>query len=78
METKDNGQKNAFPCDGQYAGEARANNDSGLTKRELISAMVLQGMCSGRTIYESPGANVDEAIKLTDLLLEKISEGINN
>lgn len=40
----------AYPCDGQYAFEARNSNDAGLTKLELFSAMAMQWFVSNKNI----------------------------
>lgn len=47
---------------------------SGLTKRELISAMVLQGLCANsiRGPHHEPQNIIPEAIYLTDKLLDAL------
>ena len=49
----------------------------GLTKREYFSIMLMQGLCSGRTEYEQPGAEAEEAVRLADHLLEELEKEIN-
>lgn len=58
---KKNTDSPAFPS------TVRDNN--GLTKREYFAAIILQGLCAGRTESEPPGAEVAMAVELADLLL---------
>lgn len=63
-----NGSLGAFP----YL-DALQNSQPGLTKREYFAIMAFQGLCAGRTEYEKPGANIQQAVELADQLLEALS-----
>ena len=67
MKGKENGNSPAFAI--ELTDEAK-----GLTKREYIATMIAQGMCAGRTEYEQPGVDVQQAVRLADLLLEELTQ----
>ena len=45
---------------------------SGLTKRELIAAMTLQGICAGNSVNEKESPRL--SIKLADMLIEELNK----
>ena len=46
-----------------------------LTKREHIAAMALQGLlANGSKLYDNDQEIVDEAVYITDLLIEKLNQ----
>ena len=71
-----NADKPAYPCDGQYAGRAMANNDSGLTKREVIAKDLLTALIPLSPDYTPEGIawSCETALKYTDELLKQLEE----
>jgi|TARA_R110002153_G_scaffold537_1_gene2579 hypothetical protein len=47
---------------------------SGLTKREYFAIALMQGLCSGRTKHECPGADAKYAVDLADSLLKELEK----
>ena len=47
---------------------------SGLTKREYFAVTLMQGLCSGRTEHEQPGADAKYAVELADSLLKELEK----
>ena len=45
---------------------------SGLTKRELIAAMALQGICAGNSVNEKEAPRL--SVKLADMLIEELNK----
>jgi hypothetical protein len=79
MEKTKNGEKLAFPCDGNYAGEARSNNDAGLTKREYFAAMAMQGLLAHETDQSkhdprSAQLFAAQAVMMSDALLIELEK----
>jgi hypothetical protein len=79
----DDADEPAFPCDGKdqdvLSGEFFAVcTYTGITKRELIAAMVLQGICGaqtgGETGFESEDGMVRAARRRADKLLIELSD----
>lgn len=46
----------------------------GLTKREYFAGLAMQGLCAGRSEYESIGCSVRYAVELADLLLKELEK----
>lgn len=60
----------------KHLGNRSANE---LTKREHIAALTLQGLlANGRNRYENDEEIVDDAISITDLLIEKLNQNEDN
>ena len=75
IEIMEDGNKPAFSnCVGMSDAECK---DLGLTKREYFAAMILQGMCAGRTEHESPEPDVGSAVKMADYLLHNLKSQPN-
>ena len=47
---KNNGDTLAYPCDGPYAGEARQNDDAGLTKREYFAGLAMAALLTIKSV----------------------------
>lgn len=68
-----NGDKNAFPCDGQYAGEARSSGDAGLSKREIFAAMIMAGLRAKQIGTKSPAQIAIYAVEDADALIAALN-----
>jgi len=68
----ENGKKTAFQSSlGMSSSELK---DLGLTKREYFTVTLMQGLCSGRTEHEQPGADAKYAVQLADILLKELED----
>ena len=70
------GNDNAFP-----SRPDKYEPEFGLTKRELIAAMAMQGMLAGHSIYD-PNGVARTAVAYADALIERlnadpVAEGVN-
>jgi len=71
------GNQLAYPCDGNYAGEARSNNDAGLTKREYFAAMAMEGyLASYAGLKENPVSEIVAglSVKCADALIAELNK----
>ncbi len=66
-----NKNRPAFPIS---VSEVDIGVEYGLTKREYMAGMIIQGLCAGMSEFESPVANVNYAIELADCLLESLNK----
>lgn len=67
-----NANQPAYPIPDFVNGNGDVQPESiGLTKRELIAAMALQGILANDIPYEN---NVDASVNYADLLLAKLKE----
>lgn len=64
----------AYPCDGEYAGEARSNNDAGLTKREHMAIEFTKALLGrGEHGYSDSQGNAQLAIQQADELIKQLN-----
>ena len=80
MKDKSNAEAQAFPFNWSDRTTEHVHHNC-LTKRELIAAMIVQGLCASKSIgyqvndgYVACQPLVDDAIRITDELLKKLEE----
>lgn len=66
----------AFPCDGEYAGDARNDNDAGLTKREYMAIEFTKAYAGSDYVANSGVSHENIAkwgIKMADELIKQLN-----
>lgn len=73
MTATDNAKLEAFPV---VIDAERGDYSPGLTKRELLAAMAMQGMSGNNSVFEGVGAAfvAEAAVEMADALLAELAK----